>query len=757
MLAAALLVLTLAQEPPPRPQVSPGVVTGVVRGEDQGTRVPLPHAVVEWRGGNQRRTVADQGAFYRLEGLVPGRGEIRVTRVGFEPLVLEVHVPPGGRVSLDLELRSAPLPLEPVTVLVDPARPAPADPDDPRGTTPGMARVGLGAAEAASGLVEAGLARAAGRLSPGSDDPEQPGDMLFMRGSATEQKLVLLDGVPVAAPFHVAGLIQGFDPETLGGAELHVGGAPARFDGGLAYVLDLRTRTPRRDAWRSTGALDLLSARATVEGPLGGRGGVLLGSRVLHGAQGGLSDGSSTPYGYGDALLRMEMEPAEGHRVRATGFLNRESVDLDLRRTTAPAELRLAGGDIPRSAEWGNQVAAAAWTRLRGGHVTEVHAGWSHYEAGLPIRGEHLTLAEGSTGRARLGVETAHDLGQGRVGYGLSLDRTRVEVTARRLDPQDPLTLAETGSALVAGGYVEGSRSLGDEFHLRGGLRVDHFQGSGVRVAPRAALTWLPSSDVTLTLAGGGYHQLVRSDEAPGGVLLPERASLTPGAAAPLFRVLGASHVVLSLENQVTPGVRLGLDGYVKTFSGLGSTSAEPLRSSGLDLRAQREGDRIRGWLGYSLSWLWTEEGAGAGGESRTFTGRHLLTAGVTGELGNRAGVEFRISFGDGLPLLGIPVSEAASPELDSPLGSVGEPRDVGGAPLLGGAEQQFLRLDGVVHGRISPTVGGRTLHLQPYLKLINALDRRDALFYYFEPWQDGLRPVAELALMPVLGLEWRF
>jgi hypothetical protein len=218
MLTAALLVLTLAQEPPPRAPAPPGAVTGVVRGEDQGSRVLLPHAVVEWRGGNQRRTVADGMAIYRLEGLLPGRGEIRVTRVGFEPLVLEVHVPPGGSVSLDLELRSAPLPLEPVTVLVDPARPPVAgDPGDPRGAPPGAARVGMGAADAVSGLAEAGLARAAGRVSGSPGDPEEPGDMLFMRGSATEQKLVLLDGVPVAAPFHVAGLIQGFDPETLGG------------------------------------------------------------------------------------------------------------------------------------------------------------------------------------------------------------------------------------------------------------------------------------------------------------------------------------------------------------------------------------------------------------------------------------------------------------------------------------------------------------------------------------------------------------
>jgi hypothetical protein len=44
------------------------------------------------------------------------------------------------------------------------------------------------------------------------------------------------------------------------------------------------------------------------------------------------------------------------------------------------------------------------------------------------------------------------------------------------------------------------------------------------------------------------------------------------------------------------------------------------------------------------------------------------------------------------------------------------------------------------------------------YLRVLNALDRRDALFYYFEPWRDpDLTPLAELSVIPVLGIEWRF
>jgi hypothetical protein len=52
----------------------------------------------------------------------------------------------------------------------------------------------------------------------------------------------------------------------------------------------------------------------------------------------------------------------------------------------------------------------------------------------------------------------------------------------------------------------------------------------------------------------------------------------------------------------------------------------------------------------------------------------------------------------------------------------------------------------------------GRDVVLRPYLKVLNALNRRDALFYHFERWRDqDPRPLADLPLLPVMGVEWRF
>ena len=115
-------------------------------------------------------------------------------------------------------------------------------------------------------------------------------------------------------------------------------------------------------------------------------------------------------------------------------------------------------------------------------------------------------------------------------------------------------------------------------------------------------------------------------------------------------------------------------------------------------------------------------------------------------------GIDARMAFSDGLPLTEVALDVALSPEtLDRPLDD-----DVarGGTPYRDA--DGFLRLDLEVYGEWDAPVGsGR---LRPYLRVLNALDRRDALFYYFEPWRDpDLTPLAQHRLWPVLGISWSF
>ena len=284
--------------------------------------------------GRRRVVLADGLGRYHLRGVAPGLVRIRALQAGHEVGQVEVLVPSGSSVAVDLELIRQPIEMPEFTVLAAGVTVPEVSPRDLRVAAPAWAasEVALRTLAEGTGMAEAGVLRARGGEG-GGGDPSEPRDVLLMRGSTTDLKLVLLDGAPVYTPFHLGGLLPSFDATTMGGAVLHVGGAPARYDGGLSYILDLRTRRPRRDRLHGGGALDLMSGQASIEGPLGERAGLLLAGRALHAAAALVWGGAGSPYGYADALLRFDAEPAAGHRLGVTAFANHESVFLDLAST----------------------------------------------------------------------------------------------------------------------------------------------------------------------------------------------------------------------------------------------------------------------------------------------------------------------------------------------------------------------------------------------------------------------------------------
>jgi hypothetical protein len=164
--------------------------------------------------------------------------------------------------------------------------------------------------------------------------------------------------------------------------------------------------------------------------------------------------------------------------------------------------------------------------------------------------------------------------------------------------------------------------------------------------------------------------------------------------------------------------------------------------------------------LGYGLSWFWsTEDLSGYGSD---FAGRHLLSAGLAGDIGGPLRGEVRVAYGAGLPYTSIPFGSFGT-EAGDAVSSPTQPGDSGtsrsqDSPLLTPLDDEFLRVDVEVHALLTPEWGGRRWSVRPYLRILNALDRRDALFYTFQSWRsDELTPLAERPLLPILGVAFSF
>lgn len=775
------------------PADTTGTVQGTVTGLQGDGPEPVVHAGVDFVGAwGTERVRTDEKGRYRLESIPPGTALIRFGHIGFHGHVVQVDVHPGATVDLDVELRSRPVALEPVHVGRQPVE------------RPGLARsrtaprlgesMQVEVTAAQLGLVDPGLVAAARNAPP--DDGDRAGEVLFMRGSTTDLRRVLLDGVPVFSPFHVAGLLPSFHGELLGEAGAFVGGAPSRYDGSLSQVLDLRTRPPRRDRYRTGGSVDGMSGRLTVEGPIGPSGGFALAGRALHDLQPRLVDDGRSPYGYKDALLRVEERIAQGHTIAFTGFWNRESVRLD----PETARQRLGRRDLvemsgsarpPSEAVWSNRATSLRYSGRWGSTWTKITLGRSLYRAALPLNLDDPVFVRGWTGQRRAGLDLARSSGEWEVRTGGSVERRELTFQAPGLGaghaggggasdesgdqdaratetataPENVVLASDVPSrsernvlgteARSVGGYLEGRRPVGEEFAVTVGGRVEYFtEGGDIHLSPRASGEWRLTEDAVLTLTAGRYHQLVPGDDDEA--LARALESSQRYYWEPQLDVASASHLVTSLGQNLTQRIRLDITGFAKRFDGLPETPHGRLNTSGVDLRVVRSGKRVGGWLGYNLGWFWS-----GGSGTRDFTGRHVVAGGVAGSLWGLADARLSTVYGAGLPYTGVPLlgDEAASTDPGGGVRAFSVPSGADdGSPLPTEPMEDFLRVDLELTGEWDLEVRSRTTTFRPYLKVLNALDRRDALFVYFDDWRDeGARPLAERPLLPLLGVEWSF
>ena len=301
--------------------------------------------------------------------------------------------------------------------------------------------------------------------------------------------------------------------------------------------------------------------------------------------------------------------------------------------------------------------------------------------------------------------------------------------------------------------WGEGIWQVAPQLEVRGGFRASYFApASQAKFSPRATVTWHVTEAANLRLSAGRFFQIVSGPESilsgdltgpTVGLILPALDSVPPtdGAAS---RVADASHVVVGFSNALENGVDIGVEGYFKSFDNLPGTSGH-LFSSGGDLWLQAKEGPVRGWVGYSIAWVWTNDPE----EETPFVGRQLLSGGIATEVRDfDFGV--RLAYGAGLPFANV------SRGRDGKAAAVTEDP----VPTLSGApEDSYLRLDAEVSRRWVASLGDAPLVIAPYVRVLNALDRRDALFYQSSPDETLARPVplGSLPLIAVLGVAWSF
>ena len=543
---------------------------------DRDTGAPLAGASVGLPDQN-RVTSADANGRYILVGVPPGPQHIAVRFIGYAPRLLDALVPSAGRLEIDVALRAEPLRLQTIV-----ARPA---------------VVVRGLEEDPLAYPDRGLSLAAIRSDPLLAEPdalealgggevvlatESPNGM-HVRGGAADQTAFELDGVPVLSPYHSAGLFGAWNTDALARVSLRSSGLPDGATDALSGTVEGETRGPGQQI-DLHGALSTTQGRLTMAGPTPLRGvGFLI--SVRSGFRSGWPGGiASEPEPQllrgetGDRLVTLTAM-ALGGRLRLLSYDN----DNELSAASVAGTQSTDPG-LPRNRfEWESQSVGGEWRRELNGSTLRVAAWRATSDVGADwlAQAGRLGLTSERRDVGALAAVERRSAGR-RTQITLRVERRRLGYAVTPDSGTAPFGLASTMPIAKLSARQE--RTLNARWSADVGASAMLADGA-MWLDPGVELRWRAAERLVISGSYSRRHQVIqslRNAESIVGNIFPAELPVGGSPGVPVAR---GDQAVVGAEWRPSAGLRLGAQGYLRTFDGLllpAAATGEPFAVSGI-------------------------------------------------------------------------------------------------------------------------------------------------------------------------------
>lgn len=105
-------------------------------------------------------------------------------------------------------------------------------------------------------------------MLPGVSSTGDASSGLNVRGGASDQNLLLMNGNTVFNPMHLFGIFSAFNPDLVAESELYKGGIPSQYGGRLSSVMNIKGRVADKRELHGSASIGLVTAKAVMDIPL---------------------------------------------------------------------------------------------------------------------------------------------------------------------------------------------------------------------------------------------------------------------------------------------------------------------------------------------------------------------------------------------------------------------------------------------------------------------------------------------------------
>lgn len=541
----------------------PSSITGRVL--DAATGLPVPAATVTLEPADSgllidaratvvlasvRIAITEATGAYRFGEIVPGRYRLRIERLGYRGISLDVDVrrPVNASVSVGLEMQ--PITLEAVRVdqrsasLFQRAATGASELDEARIASerarqamfiPPDSRM-LTYADVMDGVTlgEGDVFRALQRF-PGVGTRDDYTAELWTRGAPWTQTRVTFDGVPLFNPVHAVGILSAITPEILGAAFFHPGVRPASASEGSAGQVDLRSRPGGgQGEVRGVADVSLASSKIVLDQYIANRGAWVIAARRSHlsvltrGLHEFGIEAIDLPYVFHDLAGRVDLQLGARAKTEVSGLWEQDRIQGDVEDVLERTNAR-----------WGNQAGRATLIAALGGIELSHTLGASRFSARTDSRivrtrdpspwTEPVTVNEIDylqfSGQIRPSAGTSATWS---LGYDIATQRGHYDGPIPRYYAVKPDTTAHIRydrDLQLLGLWGDVRLPIGTKLTVNPALRVetgdDLLDAPGTRLAPSIAVRYSPTANHSLSIAAGRSWQYLQAIGLAGPSIHP--------------------------------------------------------------------------------------------------------------------------------------------------------------------------------------------------------------------------------------------
>jgi TonB family protein len=171
---------------------------------------------------------------------------------------------------------------------------------------------------------------------PGVARPSFGGGAVVVRGAPSWDSKFFLDGIMIPQLYHFGGIKSTYNSDGLESVNLYPGGFGVRYGSTIAGVIELKGRNAKRDRYSGFADVNLFDATAFAEGPIGKNAGIIVSARrsYIGDILGAVTKSkffnlpvSIVPFYY-DYLARVDADITKNNKVFFTLFGSHDQMEL---------------------------------------------------------------------------------------------------------------------------------------------------------------------------------------------------------------------------------------------------------------------------------------------------------------------------------------------------------------------------------------------------------------------------------------------